>query len=139
MNCSRFVLVLLVTGVMVAGCGFGGAEGSGPGITGVWDGEYVDDFNSLQRFINFSINQTQDSVFGRYACTGTNQAVCTHPAAAGDVSGLVDGENFIARVRADGNSTFTCDYVGKISGDAIAGTFSCSDSTDTGTWRVFRS
>jgi len=134
-----FAGTLLVSVVMATGCGFGGDEGTGPGVTGVWDGEYVDDFNSLQRFINFTINQRQDSVLGRYQCQGSNQAVCSHPAASGDVSGLVDGENFIARVRADGNSTFTCDYVGKISGDAIQGTFSCSDSTDTGTWRVFRS
>lgn len=92
----------------------------------------------MQRFITFTINQREDSIFGRYECTGTNQAVCTHPAASGDVSGLVNGDNFLARVRADGNSTFTCDYTGTISGDVIQGTFSCSDSTDTGTWRVFR-
>jgi len=131
--------MLFLGGVMATGCGFGEGESTGPGITGVWDGEYVDDFNSLQRFITFTITQRQDSVFGRYQCTGSSTAVCTHPAAAGDVTGLVDGNGFVARVRADGNSTFTCDYTGTIAGDVIQGTFQCSDSTDTGTWRVFRS
>jgi hypothetical protein len=131
--------MLLVTAMMAAGCGFGGEEGTGVGITGVWDGEYFDDVNSLQRFMNLSIKQVQDKVSGRYGCQGSNQAVCTHPAEAGDVDGLVSGSNFVARIRADGNSASTCDYVGTISDGAIQGTFSCTDSTDTGTWRVFRS
>jgi hypothetical protein len=135
---NRFVFGALVAGLIVTGCGFGGGESTGPGITGVWDGEYVDDFNRLQRFVTFTIAQTRDSVSGRYQCAGTPTAVCTHPAAAGDVDGLVSGNSFIARVRADGNSALTCDYTGGISGDVIQGTFSCSDSTDTGTFTVLR-
>jgi hypothetical protein len=131
--------MLFLGGVIATGCGFGEGESTGPGVTGVWDGEYVDDFNSLQRFMTLDIKQTQDSVSGRYQCTGTSTAVCTHPAAAGAVDGLVTGSNFLARVRADGNSTLTCDYTGVISGEVIQGTFSCSDSTDTGTFTVFRS
>src|SRR5262245_37526609 len=115
---NRFVHFYIVMALMagVAGCGFGGEESTGPGITGVWDGEYVDDFNRLQRIVTFTITQTRDSVSGRYQCTGTATAVCTHPAAAGNVNGLVTGNDFIARVRADGNSALTCDYTGTISG-----------------------
>jgi hypothetical protein len=129
---------MLLLSVTATGCGFGGGEATGPGITGVWDGEYIDDFNRLQRFVTFTITQTRDTVSGRYQCTGTATAVCTHPAAAGDVDGLITGNNFLARVRADGNSALTCDYAGVISGEVIQGTFSCSDSTDTGTFTVFR-
>jgi hypothetical protein len=139
MNRPWCVAALLLVGAVTTGCGFGGEESVGPGITGVWEGEYVDDFNRLQRFISFDIKQTQDNVSGRYQCQGTSTAVCTHPAAAGDVDGLVTGDRLIARVRADGNSTFTCDYTGVILGTEIQGTFTCSDSTDTGTFQVFRS
>lgn len=138
MNRFVFMTMMVIAGLIPSGCGFGGGESTGPGITGVWDGEYFDDFNRLQRFITFTMTQTRDTVSGRYQCTGTATAVCTHPAVAGDVDGLVSGDDFIARVRADGNSTFTCDYTGTISGGAIQGTFQCSDSTDTGTFRVFR-
>jgi hypothetical protein len=133
------VVSLLLAGAVVTGCGFGGDESVGPGITGVWEGEYVDDNNSLQRFVTFAITQRDDTISGRYQCIGTNTAVCTHPSAAGEVTGLVSGGNMVARVRADGNSTLTCDYTGAILADTIQGTFSCSDSTDTGTFTVFRS
>ena len=140
MNRLWRVTVLLLVGFAASGCGFGGEKATGPGIIGTWDGEYVDDFNNLQRLITITIDrQTQDIVTGSYKCTGSATAVCTHPAATGTVNGLITDDRIVARVRADGNSTFTCDYSGVISADAIQGTFSCSDSTDTGTFRVFRS
>jgi hypothetical protein len=136
MTRSGLITALLLAGSMVAGCGFGGENKTGAGITGTWDGEYVDDTNSLQRFMTLTLTQRQDTVTGRYECTGTSTAVCVHPANAGDLSGLVTGDNFLGRVRADGNSTLTCDYDGTISGATITGTFTCA--SDTGKWQVFR-
>jgi len=138
--------MFLLTGSLVISCGFGGAEDSGPGVTGTWVGEQISDSSvgpGGTYFLTLVLQQSGDVISGSYNCgDASTTLVCPHK--TGFITGNAGQGSFTIAIDMNDNSNTICDFtapiVGNIMGpaptvaDLPSGTYVCRNGSDSGNW-----
>jgi len=144
---NRFNVATLVLSALVTSCGYGDGSSNGPGISGTWMGELVDDTNSQQHSVTLTLLDNGGGVSGTYRCETANNLQCPlGPSMTGAdirIGGNANGTVFVFVIEDSSNNN-TCQFqapygeflMGINSSGENIGVYECPDSNETGKWGV---